>query len=80
MKKTKQTEDNEVRAEYSSDLIKRGVRGKYAARFRQGTNLVPLEADVARAFPTPEAVNGALRLLIDVARTTRQSRKTAIKR
>ena len=38
-----------------------GVRGKYAKRFRECTNLVRLEPDVAKGFPTSEAVNKALR-------------------
>ena len=41
-----------------------GVRGKYAARFREGTNLVLLEPDVAAEFRTAAAVNKALRALI----------------
>ena len=42
-----------------------GVRGKHAKRFREGTNLVRLDPDVAKMFPTSEAVNKALR---DLAR------------
>ncbi len=38
-----------------------GVRGKYADRHAEGTNVVLLEPEVARAFPTSEAVNKALR-------------------
>jgi hypothetical protein len=38
-----------------------GVRGKYAKRYAQGTNVVLLEPDVAAAFPSAEAVNRALR-------------------
>ena len=38
-----------------------GVRGKYAKRYREGTNLVRLDPDVAKLFPTSEAVNKALR-------------------
>ncbi len=38
-----------------------GERGKYAARFEEGTNVVVLEPDVAAVFPTSEAVNAALR-------------------
>jgi hypothetical protein len=38
-----------------------GVRGKYAKRYAEGTNVVLLEPDVAAAFPTAEAVNRALR-------------------
>ncbi len=41
-----------------------GVRGKYAERFAEGTNLVRLEPDVAKQFPTSEAVNEALRDLV----------------
>jgi hypothetical protein len=38
-----------------------GVRGKYAARYEQGTNIVVLDPDVATIFKTSEAVNEALR-------------------
>ena len=41
-----------------------GVRGKYARAYAEGTNVVLLDPDVARAFPTAEAVNQALRELI----------------
>jgi uncharacterized DUF497 family protein len=41
-----------------------GVRGKYAARYATGTNVVVLDADVARAFPNARAVNDALRELL----------------
>lgn len=40
-----------------------GVRGKYAARFAQGSNLVLLEPDVAQRFPDSRSVNEALRAL-----------------
>ena len=50
-----------MRAEYDfSD----GVRGKYAKRYAQGSNIVVLEPDVAEAFPTARAVNTALRKLL----------------
>jgi len=55
----------EMRAEYD---FSRGVRGKYARRFAQGTNLVRLESDVARVFPTSEAVNKSLRALAGIVR------------
>ena len=44
-----------------------GVRGKYVQRFAQGSNVVVLSPDLAEIFPDSEAVNNALRLLIDVA-------------
>ena len=48
----------EMRAEY--DCYK-GARGKYAARFAEGSNVVVLDPDVAAAFPDAKAVNDALR-------------------
>jgi len=48
--------------------IRGGVRGKYYERYRQGTNVVLLEPDVAAVFHDSESVNRALRMLIDVAR------------
>jgi hypothetical protein len=46
-----------------------GTRGKYARRSAQGTNVVVLDADVARVFPTAEAVNTSLRALADIIQT-----------
>jgi hypothetical protein len=40
-----------------------GVRGKYVERYRQGTNVILLDPDVAEKFPTSESVNDALRRL-----------------
>ena len=60
--------DDDLRPEYDGTVLKDGVRGKYAARYQAGTNLVLLAPDVAAAFPTSEAVNEALRLLMQVAK------------
>ncbi|MFN8489584.1 MAG: hypothetical protein U0350_18515 [Caldilineaceae bacterium] len=61
--------DDDVRPEYDlTPLLKNAVRGKYAERYKQGTNLVLLDPDVAAAFPTQEAVNEALRLVMQLAR------------
>jgi len=63
MKKTEL--NDELRPEYDmKSLLKGGVRGKYAARYRAGTNLVLLEPEVAKAFPNKQAVNEALKLVI----------------
>ena len=43
------------------------VRGKYYERYRQGTNVVLLDPDVAAAFRDSAAVNDALRLLVSLA-------------
>jgi len=45
-----------------------GVQGKYAARFKQGTNLVSLDQDIAEMFPDSQSVNKALRPLADIIR------------
>lgn len=50
-----------ARAEYD---FRGGVRGKYAAQFAEGTNVVLLASDVAAEFPTATAVNKALRAVI----------------
>jgi hypothetical protein len=42
----------------------KGERGKYAKQYAEGTNVILLDPDVAKAFPTSESVNKALRALI----------------
>ena len=46
----------------------KGVRGKYAKRYAEGTNVVVLAPDVAAFFPNSESVNQALRSLVQIAR------------
>lgn len=58
--------EDELRPEYDFAQMKGGIRGKYVQRYREGTNLVLLDPDVAQAFPNDEAVNEALRLLIQI--------------
>ena len=53
--------EDTLRAEYSADLIKSGVRGKYANRYREGTNIVLIEPDLHKLFPDSDPVNQALR-------------------
>jgi len=62
-----------MRPEYDFASMKGGVRGKYVRRFRAGTNLVLLEADVAKAFPTNAAVNEALRGLLETTNAVRRT-------
>jgi hypothetical protein len=58
--------DDDLQPEYPPDLIKAGVRGKYAARYRrEGSNVVLIEPDLHRVFPTSEAVNRALREYVE---------------
>ena len=62
------TKSDELRPEYHREDLGPGVRGKYFESYRKGTNLVLLSPDVAKAFPTEDAVNDALRSLIKIAR------------
>lgn len=64
-KAAKAKRDPDMLAEYD---FSQGVRGKYAQRYSEGTNLVALSPDVAEFFPDSEAVNAALRALIEIAR------------
>jgi hypothetical protein len=47
----------------------RGVRGKYANRYAEGSNVVVLEPDVIQVFQNAKAVNRALRALADIIRS-----------
>ena len=58
------TVSDEMRPEYD---FSGAVRGKYYERYRAGTNVVLLDADVAEIFPTSQNVNDALRVLIRAA-------------
>lgn len=60
-----------MRSEYD---FSNGVRGKHAAKYAEGTNVVVLEPDVAREFRTPEQVNETLRA---VSKLLQQHRKRA---
>ena len=60
------SKDKDLRPEYPAALIKSGVRGKYAKRYREeGTNLVLIDPDLQELFPDSEAVNRALRDYVD---------------
>ena len=72
MRKT--AKEPEMRAEYD---FSKGVRGKYARRYARGTNVVVLDPDVARAFPTAASVNQSLRALRDLVRLQKRARTVA---
>ena len=67
MKKEVDELEDELRPEYDFAKMQGGVRGKYVQRYRSGTNLVLLDPDIAKAFPTDASVNQALRLLLQIA-------------
>ena len=53
--------EDTLRPEYSADLIASGIRGKYASRYRKGTNVVIIDPDLQKIFPDSKSVNQALR-------------------
>ena len=79
MKKKSELTD-ELRPEYDmKSLLKGGVRGKYATRYRAGTNLVLLEPEVAKAFPNDKAVNQALKLVIKLKKVQEEAGRYSTK-
>jgi hypothetical protein len=62
-----------MRAEYDFASMKGGVRGKYVRRAREGTNVVLIEPEVSDAFPTEQAVNEALKGVLNTTRAVRSS-------
>jgi len=60
--------DSDMLEEYD---FSKGVRGKYAKRYAEGTNVVFIDPDVAEYFPDHDAVNEALRSLITIMKKRR---------
>jgi hypothetical protein len=74
-KKIKNEMDDDLRPEYDlKKLLKGAMRGKYAAQYRAGTNLVLLDPDVAKIFSNEKAVNDALRLVIELSKVSGQGK------
>jgi hypothetical protein len=65
MKKARSERQDDMLPEYD---FSKGVRGKYAKRYAEGSNVVVLSPDMAKVFPTSESVNEALRTLVLVGR------------
>jgi hypothetical protein len=62
------SKNDDLRSEYSPDLIKSGVRGKHAKHYREGTNVVLIDPDLHKLFPDSAAVNRALRDYVEKSR------------
>jgi hypothetical protein len=80
MKKASRKQGDDLRPEYDFSSLKGAVRGKYHRRFRAGTNLVRIEPDLAKAFPTDEAVNEALRTVVRASRALRSAARLPSRR
>lgn len=70
MKKIESEATNELKPEYKRSDFGEIVRGKYANKIKEGTNVILLDPDISEAFPNDEAVNKALRYLLDIAKTS----------
>ena len=57
----KPQDKDDLRPEYSEDLIRSGIRGKYAKRYRSQSNVIVVDDDLTDVFPNTKAVNDALR-------------------
>ena len=77
MKKSNIEKADVLQAEYKRSDFGPLVRGKYANRAVQETNIIVLEPDIADAFPNDAAVNKALRGLLDLAKTASRTTKTS---
>jgi len=71
MRKASRAPEDDLRPEYDFATMKGGVRGKYVERLRKGSNLVLLDPEIAAAFPSAEAVNEALRGVLNTTRAVR---------
>ena len=74
MSQTREPKTDELRPEYD---FSGGVRGKHHDAYKAGTNVVLLDADVAKAFPDSASVNTALRLLLEIAEKQLHAKRPA---
>ncbi len=78
MHKQSDPNDYELNAEYDLSKMTIVAKGRYAPERRLGRNLIVLDSDVAQAFPTDEAVNEALRLVIQISRIPESHRAETV--
>ena len=70
----KKANDPEMLEEYD---FSKGVRGKYAKKYAEGTNVVVIDPDVAEYFPDHESVNESLRGLVAIMKKRRQAKSAS---
>jgi hypothetical protein len=83
MKKTSISKDDQDIPELKREQLGVGVRGKYYKQFTQGSNVVVLQPEIQKAFPTSEAVNKALASMLaftQEAQTLTRPKRTPRKR
>ena len=69
----KKQDDDELREEYDLSKMTIMPKGRFDPKRRIESNIVVLEPDVAKAFPTDEAVNEALRLLLKAGKLSQHT-------
>lgn len=69
--------DSDILEEYD---FSKGVRGKYAKRYAEGTNVVVIEPDVAKFFPDHDSVNQALRSLAEIIKKQKKPPNKSLQR
>jgi hypothetical protein len=77
MKKASRKTTDELRPEYKRSDFGRLLRGKYAQRVDEATNVVVLDPELSKAFPNDRAVNKALRALLRKRKTAPRLTKRA---
>jgi hypothetical protein len=83
MKKQFTSKDDQDIPEYKREQFGVGVRGKHYKQFMQGSNVVVLQPEIQKAFPTSEAVNKALASMLAFAQETQtitHAKRTSRKR
>lgn len=61
-------DDFELKEEYDLSQMTILPKGRFDPKRRLGNNVIVLKPDVAKAFPNDEAVNEALRLLLQASK------------
>jgi hypothetical protein len=74
MPKQNDPNDYELRDEYDLSKFTIVPKGRFAPERRAGRNVILLAPDVVEAFPTDEAVNEALRLVLKMAKLPNMQR------
>jgi hypothetical protein len=73
----KMQKDKDMLEEYD---FSKGIQGKYAKRYVEGTNVIVIEPDVVKYFPDHDAVNQALRSLAEIIKRQKGLPNKALKR
>ena len=73
-KRQSRSDEDTMRPEYD---FSKAVRGKHAARYAAGTNVVVLEPDVTAEFRTAKEVNDVLRAVAGILRCKRNASRKA---